>query len=449
MCYKTLNIHITISNNMEKAEILEILEEYNFWRRELDTGIRRDSLLTELKRLLRINEIVVVSGVRRSGKSTLCLQLCKSLIENGVRKEDILIVNFEDPRFRNLNLEILNKIYEVYITELNPSKEHYIVFDEVQAIEGWEKFVRYLHENKKTHVLVTGSSSKLLGSEYATVLAGRHVDMEISPLSFSEFLLFRGIHIKNNLDMIANRHKIKRHLSEYMKWGGFPKVILTEREQDKKELLLTYFRDIMIKDVVSRYKIKEINKLEELAKYYLSNVSSLQSFNKIKDILKLSLDTIERFSYYLSNVYLLFLVKKFSYSEKEQILNPKKIYSIDTGIRNSVGFIFSKDLGKVIENMVFNELKRTHKEIYYWKDYQQKEVDFVLKDGLKVKELIQVCWDIGNMETREREIKGLIKAMKEFKLKEGLIITDDYESEETIKGKRIVYKPLWKWLLLG
>ena len=434
---------------MEKREILEILTDWNFWGRELDTGIKREIYLNRLKELSKINEIVVISGVRRGGKSTLLLQFCKSMIKGNVDKKDILFINFEDPRFKNLDLELMNKIYDIYLTELGPNPEQYVVLDEVQVIAGWEKFARYLHENKKVHVFITGSSSKLLSSEYATVLAGRHVDAKIYPLSFSESLEFKGIHIKNRVDMVANRHKIKRFLSKYIKLGGFPKVNLLQREQDKMMVLNTYFMDIIIKDVVRRYKVKETEKLEELAKYYLSNVSSLQSFNKIKNVLNLSLDTVERFSYYLSNAYLLFFVKKFSYSVKEQILNPKKVYCIDPGLRSAVGFTFSTDLGRMAENIVFTELKKGDKDIYYWKDSSQKEVDFLLKVGKKVKQLIQVCWNMDDEETKKREVKSLLKAMEEFKLKKGLIITEDYEKEEKIGNKKIIYKPLWEWLIGG
>src|SRR3989338_11639352 len=167
---------------MEKMEILAILSDWNFWAKDMDTGIQRDGLLHSLTSAAKAKEIVVVKGVMRSGKSTLLLQFCKNLINSGVRKEDILIINFEDPRFSAIDLGLLNRIYETYLTELNPRHEHYVVLDEVQVVSGWEKFARFLHENKKVSVFVTGSRSKLLSSEYSTVLAGRHLDIEIKPL---------------------------------------------------------------------------------------------------------------------------------------------------------------------------------------------------------------------------------------------------------------------------
>lgn len=430
---------------MERTEILSILADWNFWAKDINTGIRRDELLLNIINASKTKEIVVVKGVRRSGKSTLLLQFCENLINSGVRKEDTLIINLEDPRFRNLDLDLLNKVYEIYLTELNPSRDHYVILDEVHVVSGWEKFARFLHENKKVNVFITGSSSKLLSSEYSTVLAGRHFDIEVDVLSFREYIKFLGITANTLQEIVSKRHEIKRALKNYIKWGGFPKVTLVKGEVEKRELLDTYFRDIIIKDIALRHKIKELEKLEALAKYYLTNIATLQSFNKIKNFMKLSLDTIERFSQYLSDVYMMSLIKKFSYSEKEQLLNPRKIYCVDTGLRNSVAFSFSKDIGRLIENIVFSELKREKFEIFYWKD--TREVDFIAKRGKKISDAIQVCWDISNPETKKKEIKPLIEACKQLKLKHATIVTEEIEKEEHIDGIKIKYIPLWLWLL--
>ncbi|MEK6903152.1 MAG: ATP-binding protein [Nanoarchaeota archaeon] len=432
---------------MQHHQILEVLNDWNFWKKDIETGFKREDYLSRLKRLAELNEIVIITGVRRSGKSTLLLQYCKGLLERGVRKEDILIVNFEDPRLKELNRDLLNKIYEVYLSELSPHNEHYVVLDEVQVIDGWEKFARYLHENKKVNVFVTGSSSKLLSFEYATVLAGRHVDMEVFPLSFKEFLQFHGIITHSLLDVSSQRHKIKRAFKEYLQWGGFPKIALTTTDAGKRELLSAYFRDIVVKDIVMRYKIKELEKLEELAKYYLTNISNMQSFNSIKKMLNMNLDTVERFSYYLTYAHMLFFIKKFSYSKKEQIVNPRKVYAIDLGLRNSVSFVFSKDHGRLAENIVFSELKKKQDEIYYWRDQKQREVDFVVKQKTRIHQLIQVCWDAEDLQTKERETKPLIAAAKALKCNNLIVITEDFENEEKIDKKKITFVPLWKWLL--
>lgn len=175
---------------MENSEILNILNDWNFWKKEQEIGIKREDLIRKIKNLSEAKEITVIKGIRRCGKSTSLLQFCKELIESGFEKKDILIINLEDPRFSDLNLDLLNKIYELYLTELQPDKNHIVILDEVQNIDGWEKFARFLHENKKINVFVTGSSSKLLSAEYSTVLSGRHLDLEISPFHLKNTFYF-------------------------------------------------------------------------------------------------------------------------------------------------------------------------------------------------------------------------------------------------------------------
>jgi predicted AAA+ superfamily ATPase len=247
--------------------------------------------------------------------------------------------------------------------------------------------------------------------------------------------------------MMAERHRIKKELKEYIGTGGFPKVVLEEEERNKKELLYTYYRDILIKDVTVRYNIKDIQKLEELAKYYMTNISSQNSYNRIKNVLGTSLDTVERYSSYLESTYMLFFIKKFSYSLKEQVLNPRKVYALDTGLRNTVSFAFSEDHGRLIENVVFMHLRREYQGIYYWKNDTQKEVDFIISEKNRVTRAIQVCWDMSSESTRKREVESLVAAMETFGLKEGLILTDDTEDEIELEDKKIIVKPVWKWLL--
>lgn len=433
---------------MNKTEILEILNDWNFWKKEQFVGIKRTDALDKVKKLMQLDEIIVITGARRTGKSTVLMQLCKELIDGGVSPKDILIINFEDPRFRKLDLSLLNKIYEIYLSEAaSGSGKQYVVLDEIQIVEGWEKFARFLHENKNVQVFVTGSSSRLLSSEYSTVLSGRHVDIVLYPLSFKEFLEFNKIDIGNKLDIVSKRHELKKMFLSYMRSGGFPKAVLIEDEDNKKELIKSYFRDILVKDIVLRYKIKDVEKLEELSKFYLSNISSLHSFNKLKNIVGLSLDTVERYSSYIQNVYMLFFVRKFSYTLKEQILNPRKVYCIDAGLRNSVSFYFSKDHGRLAENIAYLELKKKGYDIYYWKDSRQREVDFLLREKGKVRHAIQVCWNVDSEDTKKREVDSLVSALETFNLKEGLVLTEDYEDEINVKGHTIRFVPLWLYLL--
>ena len=434
---------------MNKNELLKILEEWNFWKKDLDTGIRRDFYLKKLKKIIPSEQIIVITGARRSGKSFIMKQLAKELIEKGINKNQILMVNFEDPRFVKLNTELLQQIYEVYLEFLNPKGEIYIFLDEVQEVKEWEKWARMMKDLKKAKIIVSGSNAKLLSRELATLLTGRHLDITIFPLSFKEFLNFNSLYIKDDLDIVAKRIEIKSLLRKYLEFGSFPRVAL---EDEKEGLLLSYFDDVLNKDLIRRYKIRKAEKLKSLMKFYLSNPSSLITFSSLEKSLKISADTIEKFSGYFETAYLVFFQKRFSFKVKEQEKSPRKAYIIDTGLANTVGFRFSQNLGKMAENLVYLELKRReainpHLEFFYWKDEQHREVDFVVKEKLKVNQLIQVCWNLDNAKTRKREIGSLLKAMNEFNFECGLIITDDEEGEEIIKEKKIIFQPLWKWLL--
>ena len=435
---------------MDKNLILEILEDWNFWRKDIETGIKRKDYLDLSLRFLKSNMILTIMGVRRSGKSYLIRQLAKELIEKGKEKNEILIVNFEDKRFDEFNLKILDQIYETYLETLKPKIKPFIFLDEIHKVSDWEKWARTIHELNKAKIIVSSSSSKLMSKELATLLTGRHLNINMFPLNFKEFLYFKNIKIENKLDIISKRLEIKGLTNEYLEYGGFPEVVLNE---EKKQILLNFFDDIITKDIEKRYEVREAEKLRALARFYLTNISSTITFNSLKNYLGLSTDTIEKFSSYLEEANLIFFLKRFSYKIKEQEKSPRKVYSIDTGLSNAIGFKFSANSGRVMENVVAIELKRRstinpNLEIYYWKNIQNEEVDFVIKENLKVKQLIQVCSDIKDEKTKKREMRALLKALKQFKLKEGLIISEDISKEEEIDGKKIVYIPLWRWLII-
>lgn len=427
---------------LSKELIIEILEDWNFWKKEPVTGILRESYVKKLEKFSQTEQVVVVTGVRRAGKSTILKQYINSKIKKGEERKNFLYVNLEEPKFRSeLSLEFLQRIYEAYLELLNPAPKPFLFFDEVQLIPGWETFVRGLHEKNKANIFVSGSSAKLLSTEFATVLTGRHIDIKVYPLTFLEFLEFKKLIITDKLDVISQKSKIKQSLKEYLEYGGFPLVALKE---EKKEILTSYFEDILAKDVAERHRIKKVEKLRGLAQFYLANVSSFASFRKIKEFLGLSLDSVERFSFYLEEAYLLFLKTKFAYSLKEQEINPRKIYCIDNGLKNLVSFRFNENFGSSYENAVFLKLLVQEKEIFYWKSKQ--ECDFVIKQGNQVIGAIQVCYDL-NRENEKRELFGLLETLNEFKLKEGIIITLDLEETREINRKKIIFIPLWKWLL--
>lgn len=434
---------------MEKEEILKILEDWNFWKKDLEIGIKRNFYLEKLQKLLLNEQIMVITGARRSGKSFIMRQLAKDLMERGVDKNQILMVNFEDPRFTELNAALLQKIYETYLEFLSPKGNPYIFLDEIQEVEKWEKWVLTIQELKKAQIILSGFNAKLLSREFSTPLSGRHLDLTVFPLSFKEFLEFKNLKIKDKLDLVSNEIKIKSFLRDYFANGSFPETVLKE---NKKEILLTYFNDLLEKDLIKRYKIRKGEKLKEVLKFYFSNNSSLITFNSLEKSLGISADTIEKFSGYLENIYLLFFLKRFSFKVKEQEKSPRKVYGIDTGLINTVGFKFSQNLGRTAENVIFLKFLREKSqnpnlEIFYWKDEQHREVDFLLKERDTVKRIYQICWDLTESKTKNREIKSLLKAMKELNLKEGFILNKDFEGEVKDQGIKIIYLPLWKFLL--
>ncbi len=434
---------------MNKNETLEILRDWNFWNKNVETGIKRKVYLEKLLQLLKSELITIVIGARRSGKSFIMRQIAEELIHSGIPKNEILIINLEDPRFPKLTANLLHKIYELYLEELKPKGKPYIFLDEIQEVENWEKWVLMMKELNKANVIITGSNAKLLGTDLATLLTGRHLDLEVFPLSFREFMQFRNLEIKDKMDIISNAAGIKSQMNEYLQIGAFPEIILRE---NKKERLLAYFDDIVEKDLIQRHKIRKSEDMKSLLKFYFSNTSALSTYNSLEKHLKISASTIEKFSAYFSAAYLLFFVKRFSFKVKEQEKSPRKVYAIDTGLSSAIGFSFIKNNGKLMENAVFLELQRRKSydsgiEIYYWKNERHHEVDFILKEDEKAVKLIQVCYDIDDAKTKEREIRSLISASAELKCDNLLVITLEYEAEKIINGKKIIFQPLYKFLL--
>jgi hypothetical protein len=431
--------------NLTPEQIIEILIESNFWRQDQNVGIERTNYLNRLSDLAREGMAVTIVGPRRSGKSTIMYQLIKRLIDGGIPRENTLHVNFEDPRFYGeLNPQFMSKLFDAYMMILRPKGKVYIFLDEVQNVAGWERFVRFLVDQQRHAIYITGSSSSLLSKELGTLLTGRHLDLTIYPLSFSEFLFFKGIKLDNQLDLLSQKTKIRRLVGEYMRWGGFPAAVLGK---NKQEILLNYMGDILSRDIVERYNIKKVNNLKTLSKYYMTNCAFLISFNSIKGFINMPVDTVERYSEYLNNAFLFFYLKKFSYSLKEQEKNLRKVFCIDSGLRNAISMGFSEDRGKVLENIVFLNFLQKGNEVYYWKDKQGYEVDFIIVEGGKVTGVYQVSYSVREARTKTRETNALIRALICFDLKEGTIITENQEMEETLKGFRIRYMPVWKFLL--
>ncbi len=431
---------------MDKNEIVQILNDWNFWNKEQKTGILRPDYLSKLKSMFSS----VITGPRRAGKSFIMRQMAKHLIDTGYSPKNILIVNFEDPRFTESGVSLLEKIFKTYLEYIAPSGLPILFLDEIQEIENFEKWVRMMHELSKAKIIISGSNAKLLSRELSTLLTGRHLDITVFPLSFNEFLSFNNIKINDENDLAIKDTEIKGLLRKYIEFGSFPEVVLSEQ---KKEILLTYFEDVITKDLLKRYKIRKPQELRSVIKYYLSNISSLSTMKAIERSLEISITSVKNYTSYAEEAFLIFPLKRFSFKIKEQEKSPRKIYSIDPGLSNAVGFRFFEKLGKLAENIVFLSLLRKQAvnpdiEIFYWKDVHHREVDFIVKEKIKIKRLIQVCWNMHVEKTRKREVSSLHKAIRELDVDNAMIITEDSEKTERFKDKKIQVISLARWLLV-
>ncbi len=331
----------------------------------------------------------------------------------------------------------------------------FIFLDEVQRIGEWEKYIRSIYDEfkGKIKIFISGSTSKLTSSELSFLLTGRHLTTEVYPLSFREFLSFKNF-TEKEFYIEHDIAQLKELLREYIEFGGFPEVVLLS--SGKEELIQTLFTDIINRDILPGTRRKgEI--VEDMAYFLCSNAGKLSSFSKLTGVLestgiKVSVPTFEKYFSIMKAAFLFFDITIYSYKVKDQMQYPRKIYCIDTGFVNFAGFKFSEDKGRLMENLVALELQRRKSEnplidIFYWKDEQGKEVDFVIREGIKVKQLIQVTFASEDNMIKKREISGLIKAAEEFDCNDLLVITWEYGGVDLMGEKKIVYLPLWKWLL--
>jgi predicted AAA+ superfamily ATPase len=354
-------------------------------------GLDRDAL-QKLPHLTA--HVLIVSGIRRCGKSTLLFQLLRD------KYKDALYLNFEDPRLYDFELNDFRRLDEA----IKLLGVKVLLFDEVQIIPEWEKYVRQkLDEDYK--IVVTGSNASLLSRELGTKLTGRHITKELFPFSFQEFNKF------------FNNDANEASVLNYLKMGGFPEYV----KNGTDEILHHLFEDILIRDIAVRYGVRDVKNLQRLALYLISNVAKPITGNRLKSLFNIaSTSTIMEYLSHLEYAYLFQFVPKFSFSLRKQLVNPRKVYAIDTGMVQVNSASFSDDDGRKFENLIYLKLRREHEEIYYFAD--KGECDFVVFNKGNISEAIQVCYQL-NQYNIEREINGLIAALEFFKLKQGKIVT--------------------------
>jgi predicted AAA+ superfamily ATPase len=382
----------------------------------------------------RMNDplIKVITGPRRSGKSVFAIQLLEGT--------NFGYLNFDDERLLG------EKDYERFIKTIREvyGDTKYLLFDEIQNLPGWELFVNRLHR-RGLNLVLTGSNSRLLSRELATHLTGRYIPFQILPFSFREFLMAKEFSPGDKLLSKESQGLVLNQLDEYMRTGGYPEVVVKGIEA--KSYLGTLFEGILFRDVVKRYNVRYSKKLHDLGLYFVTNHSKEFTYTSLKKALAFrSTHTVENYEDYLEEAFLLFTVQRYSPKVKEQMKSPQKVFAYDTGLINAVKFKLTPDTGRLLENLVAVELLRRGKEIYYFRTRDGKEVDFVVKEGLTIGQLLQVCFEVEDPQTRKRESSGLIKAAKETGCKKLAILTWDYESQED-SAPPIEFQPVWRWLL--
>lgn len=378
-----------------------------------DLGIKRDFQVKQIDKFATI-----ISGVRRSGKSTLIRQFLNN-------KKPVYYMYFEDVALANFKVEEFERL-DASLKE-NLGKDGVYFFDEIQNIEGWEIYIRQLVDRGEK-VFITGSNASMLSRELGTRLTGRNLRYELHPFSYNEFLTLR-----------RNKASVKT-FTEYLVEGGFPEYL----KSSDKDILRNLFQDVLYRDILVRNDIRNESALKSLLSYLSSNIGKELSFNKLKSLINVgSVNTVSQFIEAFESAYLFFTLKKYDHSIKKQLINPKKIYCVDNALIQFNSFATSPNLGRLLENLVFIELKRREYELFYFRE--KYECDFVVRKDNKTKELIQVCYKF-NSENKDREINGLLEAMNSFRLKKGLILTNNQEDEFRVEGKKIIMKPVWKWL---
>lgn len=379
------------------------------------------------------NLIKVIVGPRRAGKSVFAMQMLEG--------QDFAYLNFDDERLLGISDydDILKAIRQVY------GETKTILFDEIQNLDKWEIFLNRLHR-KGFNLVITGSNSRLLSKELATHLTGRYIQFQMLPFSFSEFLKARNFAVDKSIVMKERQGMILNLLGEYLEKGGYPEVLV--KNVDPKSYITTLFESILFKDIVKRYNVRYSKKLHDLGLYLITNHSGEFSYTRLKNALGFrSVHTVENYTDYLNEAFLIFNTERYSHKFKEQVRSPKKVYACDTGMINAVKFKTAPDAGRLIENLAAIELLRRGKEFYYYKTKDGKEVDFAVKEGLKIGQLIQICYDVVQYMTKKREINAIVKAAHEAKCNNLLVLTWDYEEKEKSGDKQITYMPLWKWLV--
>ncbi len=427
--------------------LLDILTAHNPWWNDRDfsamAGVCRGRYFKKIRAYYDSGEIIFLNGVRRSGKTTLLMQMIQDLInERGADPRSILFVNCDEPAIAQLT-NPLEMVLDTYRKEVYSQEGATLVFDEIQTISGWERWIKAIYDRKQFRLAISGSSSYLLDSQVSQLISGRYLSLQVYPLDFSEYLHFHGITgIADPVTLASKKYEILELFHRYLYEGGFPQAVLQKDELVRVDQLSAYYDSIVYRDIVKGNNVRNQRALGDLIAYMMANITSPYSYRKLVDLLGIDTATIKEYIRYAEMAQILFEVLHFSYSLKVQARNDKKIYCIDNGLRNAVSFSFSKDTGRCAENLVYIELRRRGYTPYYWK--KNGEVDFIMKMHDSSLMAINVTY---TDQLHRRETDALREFAEEFgsKVSRCILLTKDTQGADGM----IQYIPLWRWLLQG
>lgn len=419
-----------------KQDIKEIILDFR-------ERMKRKIIPREMQLPANTNKIITVSGVRRSGKTFLLLHQIQELLAQKVPFASIIYMNFEDERLnlKTNELDLILQAQRELVPEIDLSK-CWFFFDEIQNVSSWEKFVRRINDSYSSNIFLTGSNSKLLSSEISTSLRGRTLNYEVYPLSFKEFLKFKNI--EANLNSAKNKSLVNNAYQEYLFRGGFPEIVHYDKTLADKTLQ-SYYHVMLYKDLIERYNIQNISVMNYFISRLISNITNPTSINKIYNEIKsngyqTSKNVLYDIMDWLEAIYFGFRVHKFDYSSIDRNRNEKKFYLTDNGLINALTFEFSKNYGKLTENLAAVVLKRKFEQLYFYKE--KSECDFVVFEKDKPLHTFQVAYNISHPDTLKREIKGLTESCKYFGLNEGTIITSDFREPLEVNSIKINFTTL-------
>lgn len=400
--------------------MIDLLSRWNRWgAARLAPGHLRD-VTARVQPFLDTPEVVALVGPRRAGKSTVLFQVMDLLEARGVPPAAMLHLNLEEPALstdeltKDAGLALLERGYETWRHEVYPKGRGYVFLDEVQRVPGWERWVRARNEREDIKVFVTGSSSALLSRELGTLLTGRHVSFEVLPLTFAELLRFRGVEVPTDLKLAGTPPEVQNALLFYLRWGGFPEIVLSTDDTRRVMLLQQYFDDLLFKDVALRHQVRDLPMLRALAVHLLASTASLVSFQRLSGIFGASVDLVRTYCSYLEEAWLIEILPFFSLKTSERLRHPQKVHAYDLGLRNAVAITASADRGRLAETALFVALRgEVRNGLYYWKG--AGEIDLLVHRGVSVESLLQVLWEGWERdEVREREAGALAEATKKF-----------------------------------